>query len=121
MIQHDSFFGDGTHAFALTDPMIAELERVTGMGIGALYQRTVAMQFHNAHLVEIIRLGLIGGGMAPEQALHLTETYAKNRPFEEIVPLALDILDARWTGKGTPVTDAAQSGDLSAALLEETA
>jgi len=107
MITHTAFFGDAKHAFALTDPMIAELERLTDMGIGAFYQRTVAMQFHNSHLPEIIRLGLIGGGMPPEHAMNLTDTYATNRPFDEIVPLALDILDARWSGKTDPITDAA--------------
>ena len=121
MIQHHTFFGDGPHAFALTDPMLTELERLTGMGIGALYQRTVAMQFHAAHLTEIIRLGLIGGGMAPEQAQRLTATYATNRPFDEIVPLALDILDARWSGTTAPNTDAARTGELAAALSEDTA
>ena len=121
MITHTAFFGDAKHAFALTDPMIAELERLTDMGIGAFYQRSIAMQFHVAHLSEIIRLGLIGGGMAPEQAMHLTNTYAHNRPFDEIVPLALDILDARWSGKPDPITDAAQTGNLAAVISEEAA
>ena len=121
MITHAAFFGDGTHAFALTDPMIAELERLTDMGIGAFYQCAIAMQFHNSHLPEIIRLGLIGGGMAPEQAMQLTNTYAHNRPFDEIVPLALDILDARWSGKSKPITDAAQTGNLAAAITEDVA
>ena len=120
-IQHSAFFGTEKQVFALTDPIIAELERVTDLGIGAFYQRSIAMQFHVAHLSEIIRLGLIGGGMAPEQAMHLTVTYATNRPFDEIVPLALDILDARWSGKPDLVTDAAQTGNLAAAISEDAA
>ncbi len=90
------FFGDGQHSFALTDAMITELERLTDLGIGALYQRAVAMQFKIADLVEIIRLGLIGGGTTPEHAAQLTGTYGRNRPIAELYPLALDILDARW-------------------------
>ena len=98
MITHNSFFGDTEYNFALTDEMITELERITGTGIGALYLRTVAGQFNNSDLVEIIRLGLIGGGTTPQAATQLTQTYAHNRPIAETFPLALDILDARWSG-----------------------
>lgn len=106
MIAHSAFFGDGQHRFALTDPMITELERLTGIGIGALYLRLVAAQFHVADLVEIIRLGLIGGGLAPEAAMRITDAYARNRPMAETFPLALDILDTRWNGT-TPQEPAA--------------
>lgn len=97
----DLFFGDDTYPFALTDQMIEELERKQGVGIGALYQRCVRMEFSITDLAQIIRLGLVGGGMAPERAAQLTSTYASNRPFEELYPLALDILDARWSGTPT--------------------
>lgn len=97
-MNHTAFFGDGEHTFALTDDMITELERITDLGIGALYLRTVNMQFKLADLVEVIRLGLIGGDITPEQAMQLTDTYARNRPVDELFPLALDILDARWGG-----------------------
>lgn len=98
-MNHTAFFGDGKHTFALTDDMITELERITDLGIGALYLRAVKMQFVLADLVEIIRLGLIGGGTTtPERAAQLTDTYARNRPIGELYPLALDILDARWNG-----------------------
>lgn len=90
------FFGDADYTFALTDDMILELERKTGVAIGAIYLRAVNMAFALTDLVEIIRLGLIGGGMASEQAKTLTTTYAANRPISETYPLAMDILDARW-------------------------
>jgi hypothetical protein len=103
-ISHVGFFGDGFQTFCLTDEMIAELERIAGAGIGALYLRIAAAQFNVAEMTEIIRLGLIGGGMQPEQAKALVETYARNRPLGELFPLALDVLDARWSGK--PKTEA---------------
>lgn len=101
MITFTGFFGDTDHAFALTDPMIAELEQLTGRGIGAVYQRAIKMEFAAADLAAIIRLGLIGAGMAPQQAAHLVATYAVDRPLSETYPLALDILDARWNGTPT--------------------
>ena len=100
-MKHNAFFGDGEKTFALTDPMIAELERLTGSGIGAFYQRVIRMDFRLADLVEVIRLGLIGAEMHPEQAATLTNTYARNRPIAEIFPLAIDILECRWTGTST--------------------
>lgn len=99
MIAHTAFFGDGEHRFALTDEIIQELEAVTGIGIGALYLRAVAMQFSLTDITEVIRLGLIGGGKTPEEAHRLTHAYARRRPIAETFPLALDILDARWNGK----------------------
>lgn len=95
-MMHTAFFGDGEHSFALTDNMITELERIADLGIGALYLRCVNMQFTLSDLVEVIRLGLIGGGATPEQAAQLTDTYGRNRPIGELYPLAMDILDARW-------------------------
>ena len=62
-------------------------------------------------------LGLIGGGMAPQSCMHLIETYGRNRPLDEIVPLALAILDARWSGKPDPEPTApAATGHLAAAI-----
>lgn len=103
MITHRTFFGTADHSFTLTDDMVTELERVTDTGIGAFYQRMIAMHFKATDLAEIIRLGLIGAGMHPQEAMQLVNTYATNRPMAETFPLALDILDARWNGT-TPAT-----------------
>lgn len=35
-ISHRAFFGDGEYTFTLTDPMLTELEKLTGLGVGAL-------------------------------------------------------------------------------------
>lgn len=97
-VSHRAFFGDAEYVFNLTDDMILELERITGSGVGTLFMRMVASQFHLGDLTAIIRLALIGGGMDPKRAQELISTYAVNRPFDEIFPLALDVLTARWTG-----------------------
>ncbi len=93
-----AFLGDTERRFHLTDPMIRELERVSGVGIGALYQRAVGMTFQLKDVSETIRLGLIGGGTEPKEAAQIVETYVHNRPMSETYPLALDVLDARWIG-----------------------
>lgn len=100
-ISHRAFFGDGEHAFCLTDPMLVELERITGLGVGALYLQLVGMAYPATVLREIIRLGLIGAGTAPQEAMRICDAYASNRPLAEIFPLAFDIMEVRWTGKAS--------------------
>ena len=97
-ISFRAFFGDAERDFALTDAMVTELEAKTQTGIGALYLRIVGSQFRLTDLTEIIRLGLIGAGTNPEEAARLVRTYGENRPLDEVFPLALSIIDARWSG-----------------------
>ena len=102
LITHSAFFGDREHAFTLTDPMLAELERISGLGVGALYFQLVNLAYPAEVLREIIRLGLIGAGTSPEEAKRLCDTYAANRPLAETFPLAFEIMESRWNGKAAP-------------------
>lgn len=97
-ITHRAFFGTGERDFTLTDPMVIEMERLTETGIGTLFLRLTRNDFRLSDLIEVIRLGLIGGGTSPQEADRLVNTYAKDRPIAEVLPLALDVLDARWSG-----------------------
>ena len=119
-MKHVAFFGVGDKTFALTAPMIRELEQKTGLGFGALYQRCMSAQFYLGDLIETIRLGLIGAGTSPADAQRLVETYASDRPVMEFVPLALDIIEARYSGSAEPQVDpdAATTGDLAAVVSE---
>ena len=97
-IRARAFLGDGEHDLALTDPMILELERLTGLGIGTIYGLLVDMRFGFPHVAETIRLALIGGGATPADAQALCLAYVANRPLAETYPVALDALMARWEG-----------------------
>lgn len=97
-ITHRAFFGDQERDFALTDPVVIELERLTGTGIGTLFARLTRTDFRLADLTEIIRLGLIGANTDPSEAFRLVETYGRNRPISEVLPVALDVITARWLG-----------------------
>lgn len=94
-----AFFGDAEQPFALTPWAIDELEKLTGVGIGALALRLPHGDFRNVEIVETIRLALIGAGMAPQNAAHLVDTYARPRPLSETFPLAVRILHRLWNGK----------------------
>ncbi|RGP37703.1 gene transfer agent family protein [Pseudotabrizicola alkalilacus] len=111
LITHRAFLGEGEHDFCLTDAMITELEHQTGLGIGALQMQMMQLQFKADHLALIIRLGLIGAAMNPENAHRLVEAYVRNRPLGEVFPLALDILDARWNGKAETPDDIARNAE----------
>jgi len=97
-MKHTAFFGDGEKTFALTHPMILELERKTGHGIGALFDRIRHSQFAFTDLIEVIRLGLIGGGTSAAEADALVKTYAIARPLGESLAIALGILSTLFFG-----------------------
>lgn len=96
-----AFFGDSERNFRLTPPMVLELERQTGTGIGALFRRLVAGDFRHADLTETLRLALIGAGTKPEEAAHLTRTYAADRPVAEVLPTVIGTFEALWFGAKT--------------------
>lgn len=92
------FVGDADHDLALTPPMIVELERLIGRGIGGIFRRLAANEFAFAEVVETIRLALVGGGMEPQRAAEIVETYVRPRPLAETFPTALSIMEAAWFG-----------------------
>ncbi|WP_420002904.1 gene transfer agent family protein [Arenibacterium sp. LLYu02] len=105
-----AFFGDRTRTFALTDPMLAELERLTDLGAGALFYQMASLAYPTKFLVEIIRLGLIGGAeTSPEEAALLCGAYAANRPVAELLTLAGAIMSARWFGVEDDSTEPAEA------------
>lgn len=106
-MKHSAFFGDGEKTFALPSEQIIELERKTGTGIGTIYSRVMTGQFQFGDIIEVIRLGLIGGGTSPKEAQALVDAYARPTPIIEAFQLGADILEARWTGKAeAPAPDA---------------
>lgn len=135
---HKAFFGDREREFSLTPHLIPELEKITGKEITAIIEGTRRMGF--AEMVNTVRLGLIGGGAHPKDAVDLVQTYVSAHPLGELHLLALDILTDLWTGPEEPVfrdatgdeqadaerrvnraarnavQEAAATGDLSAAI-----
>jgi hypothetical protein len=94
----NAFFGDAKHDFKLTVPMIYELERTTGTGIGGLCKRLFNSDFKLIEVMEVIRCGLIGAGEKPETAKALVDSYCNTQPFGEVYPLAIQILEALMFG-----------------------
>ena len=84
-------WADGTHLFALKGKQIEELEAICfnpgtgtkGIGLGAIYMRVMGGAWHRSDLREVIRLGLIGGGMGAVEAERRCRTYVDDVPLAE--------------------------------------
>ncbi|MGV2067032.1 gene transfer agent family protein [Agrobacterium sp. 22-226-1] len=99
-------FADGTYKFALTWDLASEWEKTTDRSMYATLLHAVRTGIVNLHDArEILRLGLIGGGMTPTDALRLVRTYVENRPAAENFPLVVRVMDAAFHGKGVPDPD----------------
>lgn len=123
-MKHTAFFGDGEKTFALNIEQVRELERKAGVGFGIIVQRAFMAQSSLDEVIDVIRLGLVGGGTSPKDAQALVDAYGTPTPWVERYALATDIIDAVWNGKvEAPAPDtqdnlrqAAATGDLAAAL-----
>ncbi|MBX5149564.1 gene transfer agent family protein [Rhizobium lentis] len=92
------FFGEADHSFHLEPSLVLELERRLGSGIGAIYRRFISADFGFADLTQVIRLGLIGGGMEPKNAAELVEVYGARMSVSELYMVALPVMEALMTG-----------------------
>lgn len=86
-------WGDDTYRFRLGIDQMLELEAKCDAGLYAIYSRVVGRAWKVNDIRETVRLGLIGGGKSPTDALKLTRLYVDQRPLLESWPLVLAVLD----------------------------
>lgn len=85
-------WADGTHRFRLPYGQLLELQDKCDAGPKQIYDRLLQGTWRGEDVGETIRLALIGGGMAPMDALTLVVRYVHNRPWAESWPIALAIM-----------------------------
>ena len=93
-------WADGEYPFALRSGEIEELESISvnpetekkGIGVGAIWMRLMGGGWFVSDIFNIIRLGLIGGGLDEIKAKRLVDFYVKNKPLS----------DKSYTGTPTP-------------------
>lgn len=85
---------------------MAELERLVGHGIGAIFMRIAGHTFSHREVWDTIRLGLEGGGMSSIAASALVLRY-QNEPLMDYLSLAGQIVAAAVNGvpKGKAETE----------------
>lgn len=73
-------FGDDRHRFRLALGELEELQEKTGVGPFMLMQRLITGEWRTQDVTNTLRLGLVGGGMRPLDALELVRRYVEQRP-----------------------------------------
>lgn len=120
--------GDGKRRrFYLGADELRSIKREGGRGYYSLY-RSFAQDADPEEVAAVIRLALIGGGLAPADALDLVDYYCRPpRPLKDAYLLAFQALNAAWNGsevkssKAKPMTVEEMDNyftDLEAALLK---
>lgn len=108
-------FADGEYNFALTWDGAIEWEEKTSR---SLYGTFKFMAEHQSGMVadvrEIIRIALVGGGLAPIRALSLVKRYVEGRPLDESLPVALSAIEAFLFGPVDKSGDTAKTGEVPA-------
>lgn len=91
-------WADGDYRFRLGWAELIQLQEATDAGPFALLERLSGKHWRVGDISHTIRLGLIGGGQKPEDALKLVRNYVESRPPAENVMLAYAILAAGVQG-----------------------
>lgn len=105
-------FADGTYSFRLAYGQWLELQEAVNAGPLELYVNLLNRHWRIQHVREIIRIGLMGGGTPPADALRLTKRYVEDRPLMENIQLAIEIVNASLE---LPKGSAAPAGEAQAA------
>lgn len=92
------YFGDGEKVFALTPPLIRELEAKMSCGIGEIARRILNNSYRFDDVCHTLRLGLIGGGLAPEEADRLVNHYSLAHGVLTCQLIAVDLIEALFAG-----------------------
>ncbi|SOC93553.1 Phage tail tube protein, GTA-gp10 [Rhizobium sp. AN5] len=91
-------WADGTYSFRLAWGQLEELQEKCDAGPYVVLQRLHSGAWRVEDISNIIRLGLIGGGMEPSPALKISRLYVEARPpMENLIP-AQAILSAALMG-----------------------
>lgn len=91
-------WGDGEHTFRLPYDQLVELQEKLGQGPMKTLMSFETGDWSPQSVFEIMRLGLIGGGMKPVDALSLTRRYVLDRPLGESSIPAATVLSAALMG-----------------------
>ena len=91
-------WGDGTYPFRLAWGQLAELQDKCDAGPYVVLNRLADHTWMIEDVSNIIRLGLIGGGMDPVLALKKVRTYVEAFPPLQSLPFAQAILYAALLG-----------------------
>lgn len=91
-------WADGEYTFRFGLGQIEELQELCDAGPFVILQHLIAGTWRTVHIRETLRLGLIGGGMPPAEALKLVKRYHDELPWATYVNEAKLIMHAAVLG-----------------------
>lgn len=91
-------WADGDFKFRLGWGELEELQEKTNAGPYVVLQRLHNGTWRVQDISNVMRMGLVGGGMAPDQAIQKVRYYVEQRPPMESVHHALAVLSAALMG-----------------------
>lgn len=91
-------FADGTYTFRLAWGELIKLQEARDCGPWVVLDRLVSGRWYVEDISEVIRLGLIGGGKRPDQALKLVRDYVQDRHPVETLVIAQRVLGVSLVG-----------------------
>lgn len=91
-------WGDGDFKFRLGWAELEELQEKTDAGPYVVLQRLHNGTWKVQDISNVIRMGLIGGGMPPDQAIKKIRFYVEQRPPMESIHHAIAVLSAALLG-----------------------
>lgn len=91
-------WGDGDYTFRLAWGQLIMLQEACDAGPAPIYDRLTNNTWRVQDISHVIRIGLIGGGLKPTDALKLVRTYVEDRPPLENLMFAIAILQAGIIG-----------------------
>lgn len=91
-------FGDGDYLFRLAWGELAKLQEACNAGPFVVMQRLSDGSCRLEDIQEVVRWGLIGGGMEPVKATKLVKLYVEGRPPAESRMIAYAVMAAGCLG-----------------------
>lgn len=91
-------WADGTYTFRFGWSEFEMLQEAVDCGPFELLNRLLRRTCKVGEISHTIRVGLIGGGLAPDKALNLVRLYVESRPPAENLMLAAGILGSAVQG-----------------------
>lgn len=91
-------FGDADYTFRLAWGELTAVQEGCDAGPFVILDRLISGRWLLNDIREVIRYGLIGGGMEPTKALKLVRDYVEARPPHESLGLARKVLTAGVVG-----------------------
>jgi len=108
----------GEHEFRFAIGELRALEKSCDAGVATILTRLLSTQFKVDDIIEVLRIGLQGGGMSQEEAMRTIEKAYPHANLYELCMTACGVLSMFITWKTGKGEDEAEKGEAKAPTTE---